>query len=348
MIFTPAYAAFNAREPLGPFEILRREPGPNDVQIDIKFCGICHSDIHQARGEWGNSTFPMVPGHEIAGVVSKVGTKVTRYKEGDKVGVGCLVNSCRQCKDCKASLEQYCVHPSWTYNGTEQDGKTPTYGGYSTCVVVNQHFVVRIPDNLPLDKAAPLLCAGITLYSPLRHWKAAPGRRIGVIGLGGLGHMGVKLARAMGAEVTVLSHSQSKESDARRLGAGRFLLTSDTKVLDQNAGSFDLLLNTVPVELDWERYVGLLDRDGTLVLLGVPNATPTIQPFTLIGRRRSLAGSVIGGITETQEMLDFCGKHNIASDIELVPIQKVNEAYERTIKGDVRYRFVIDIESLRK
>ncbi len=345
---TSAYAARSPKEPLTPFEIQRRDPGPNDVLIDVKFCGICHSDIHQARDEWGGASFPMVPGHEIAGVVSKVGAKVTRFKSGDHVGVGCLVDSCRECRDCKAGLEQYCSKPVWTYNSVEKDGKTPTYGGYSTRIVVDENFVLQIPQNIPLDRAAPLLCAGITLYSPLRHWKTGPGSRVGVIGLGGLGHMGVKLAKALGADVTVLSHSKNKEADAKRLGAQHFLLTSDSKNLDQNAGKFDLLLNTVPVELDWERYVNLLDRDGALVLLGVPNAKPTLHPTALIMRRRSLAGSVIGGIAETQEMLDFCGKHEIASDIELIPIQKVNEAYERTIKGDVRYRFVIDVESLKK
>jgi alcohol dehydrogenase (NADP+) len=341
-----AYAAFNAKEPLGPFEIQRREPSANDVEIDIKYCGICHSDIHQARGEWGQSAFPMVPGHEIAGVVSKVGANVKKFKVGEKVGVGCLVESCRECRDCKAGLEQYCVKPVWTYNSVEKDGKTPTYGGYSTRIVVNEDFVLSIPNAIPLDQAAPLLCAGITLYSPLRHWKTGPGSRVGVIGLGGLGHMGVKIARALGAHVTVLSHSKKKEEDAKRLGAQQFLMTSDPKVLDANAGKFDLLLNTAPAELDWERYLQLLDRDGALVMLGIPDAVPKAQPFTLIGRRRSLAGSVIGGIAETQEMLDFCGKHGLGADIEVIPIQKVNEAYERTIKGDVRYRFVIDLASL--
>ncbi len=341
-----AYAARGPKEPLGPFEIQRRDPLPHDVQIDIAYCGICHSDIHQARNEWGGASFPMVPGHEIAGVVSGVGAKVTRFKVGDPVGVGCLVNSCRECKDCKAGLEQYCIRPSWTYNSFDADGSA-TYGGYSTRIVVDQDFVLRLPKNLPLDRAAPLLCAGITLFSPLRHWKAGPGVRVGVIGLGGLGHMGVKIARAMGADVTVLSHSAWKEDEAKRLGAHNFLLTSQSSSLDQNAGRFDLLLNTVPVALDWERYVGLLDRDGAMVLLGVPNAIPAVHPSALIMRRRSLAGSVIGGIAETQEMLDFCGKHEIASDIELIPIQKVNEAYERTIQSDVRYRFVIDIESLK-
>ncbi|HSA60306.1 MAG TPA: NAD(P)-dependent alcohol dehydrogenase [bacterium] len=344
---TPAYAARSPKEPLAPFEIQRREPGPNDVQIDIKFCGICHSDIHQARDEWGGASFPMVPGHEIAGIVSKVGAKVTRFKTGDHAGVGCLVDSCRECKDCKAGLEQYCLKPVWTYNSVEKDGKNPTYGGYSTRIVVDEHFVLQIPKNLPLDRAAPLLCAGITLYSPLRHWKTGPGSRVGVIGLGGLGHMGVKIAKALGADVTVLSHSKKKEADARRLGAQNFFLTSDPRTLDQNAGKFDLLVNTVPVEIDWERTLNLLDRDGALVLLGVPDAKPTLHPTTLILRRRSLAGSVIGGIAETQEMLDFCGKHEIASEIETIPIQKVNEAYERTIQGDVRYRFVIDLESLK-
>jgi uncharacterized zinc-type alcohol dehydrogenase-like protein len=345
---TKAFAAFNAKDPLGPFEFRRREPGPYDVQIDIRFCGICHSDIHQARGEWGQSTFPMVPGHEIAGVVTKVGAKVTRFKEGDQAGVGCLVDSCRECKDCKAGLEQYCVKPVWTYNGTEKDGKTATQGGYSTRVVVDENYVLHIPANIPLDRAAPLLCAGITLYSPLRHWKTGPGSRVGVIGLGGLGHMGVKIARALGADVTVLSHSKKKEEDAKRLGAQRFLVTSDPKTLERNAGQFDLLLNTAPVELDWERFLNLLDRDGTMVLLGVPDAVPRMQPTTLIMRRRSLAGSVIGGLTETQEMLDFCGKHGLGADVEVIPIQKVNEAYERTIQGDVKFRFVIDIESLKR
>jgi len=342
---TKAFAAFNAKEPLGPIEIRRREPGAYDVQIDIRFCGVCHSDIHQVRGEWGNSTFPMVPGHEIAGVVSQVGAKVTRFKVGDKTGVGCLVDSCRECKDCRAGLEQYCRKPVWTYNSVEKDGKTPTHGGYSTRIVVNEDFVVRIPGNLALDAAAPLLCAGITLYSPLRHWKAGPGRRVGVIGLGGLGHMGVKLAKAMGAEVTVLSHSKNKEADAKRLGAHHFLSTLDLKTFDSKSNSFDLLLNTAPVKLDWDHYLNLLDRDGALVLLGIPDAMPTMQPFTLIGRRRCLAGSVIGGIAETQEMLDFCGRHGIGSDVEVIPIQKINEAYERTIQGDVRYRFVIDAAS---
>ncbi len=342
-----AFAALSADKPLVPFEIQRREPGANDVQIDIKFCGVCHSDIHQTRGEWGQSTFPMVPGHEIAGVVSQVGANVKNFRVGDKVGVGCLVNSCGECRDCNAGLEQYCVKPVFTYNSLEKDGVTPTQGGYATRVVVDQGFVVRIPENLSLDAAAPLLCAGITLYSPLRHWKAGPGSRVGVIGLGGLGHMGVKIAKALGAHVSVLSHSKKKEEDAKRLGADQFLLTSDPAVLDAKANTFDLLLNTAPVELDWEKYLSLLDRDGTMVLLGVPDATPKAQPFTLIGRRRSLAGSVIGGIAETQEMLDFCGKHGIGSDIEVIPAQKINEAYERTIKGDVRYRFVIDLSSLK-
>lgn len=347
---TKAYAARSTKEPLAPIEIQRREPGPHDVQIDIQYCGVCHSDIHQVRGEWGNSTYPMVPGHEIAGVVSKIGPKVTRFQEGARVGVGCVVNSCRECRDCRAGLEQFCDRVVWTYNSL--DGKTPTHGGYSTRIIVDENYVVRIPERIPLDQAAPLLCAGITTYSPLRHWQAGPGKRVAVIGLGGLGHMGVKLARAMGAEVTVLSHSKQKEADAKKLGATHFLCTTDAKpesgkILSQHTSSFDLILNTVPVELDWDRYLNLLDRDGAMVLLGIPNATPQAQPFTLIGRRRSLTGSVIGGIAETQEMLNFCGEHGIGADIEVIPMQKINEAYERTIRGDVRYRFVIDMKSLK-
>ncbi len=343
---TKAYAAAKVNAPLAPFQIIRREPKPNDVQIDIKFCGVCHSDIHQARDEWGGSKFPMVPGHEIVGVVKSVGAKVTKYKVGDKVGVGCFVDSCRECISCKEGLEQYCEKGMvGTYNGTEKDG-TPTYGGYSTGIVVDEKYVLRIPNNIPLDKAAPLLCAGITTYSPLNHWKAGPGKKIAVVGLGGLGHMGVKLAHAMGAEVTVLSHSMKKQDDGRRLGADHFFATSDKSTFEKLKNSFDLILNTVSVELDMNQYLSLLKRDGVMVLLGVPTKAPTVHAFSLIGNRRSLAGSLIGGIAETQAMLDFCGKHNIASDIELIPAQKINEAYERMIAGDVRYRFVIDIASI--
>jgi len=346
---TKAYAAQSAKEPLGPYEIRRREAGPKDVAIDIRYCGVCHSDIHQARDEWGGSIFPMVPGHEIVGVVSRVGTSVKNFKVGDKVGVGCMVDSCRECRNCHDHLEQFCSHrPVFTYNGMERDGKTPTFGGYSTQIVVDEHFVLRMPDSIPLDRAAPLLCAGITTYSPLRHWKVGTGSRVAVVGLGGLGHMGVKLAHAMGAEVTVLSQSLKKQEDGRRMGAKHHHATSDPQTFKKLAGSFDFILNTVSAEMDLNPYLNLLDRDGTMVLVGVPPQPPTVAAFSLIGGRRSLAGSLIGGIQETQEMLDFCGKHEIASDIEVIPIQKINEAYERMVRGDVRYRFVIDIESLKK
>lgn len=343
-----AYAAFDPKKPLGPFTINRREPGPHDVHIDIKFCGVCHSDVHQARDEWGGSIFPMVPGHEIVGVVRKAGHAVKKYKEGDKVGVGCLVDSCRTCSSCREGLEQFCENGSVpTYNGLEKDGKTPTYGGYSTHIVVHEDFVLKIPENLPLDAAAPLLCAGITTYSPLKHWKAGPGKKIGVIGLGGLGHMAVKLGHALGAEVTVLSHSERKREDALRFGAKNFVVTKNQNEMDVLTNTFDLIINTVSVELDWNLYLGLLKRDSSMVLLGVPSKAPEVSAFSLIAGRKSLAGSLIGGIAETQEMLDFCGQHDIVCDIERLAIQDINDAYERMVKGDVRYRFVIDIESLK-
>ena len=342
-----AYAAPAAKAPLAPFTIDRREPREHDVAIDIKFCGICHTDIHQTRDEWGGSTFPMVPGHEIAGVVTSVGSKVTKFKVGDKVGVGCFVDSCRQCTQCARGTEQYCLNgANFTYNNKEKDGQ-PTQGGYSEKIVVNENYVLRIPDNLPLDAAAPLLCAGITLYSPLMHWKAGPGTKVGVIGLGGLGHMGVKIGHALGAEVTVLSQTLKKQADGKRLGADNFYATSDESTFKKLAKHFDLILNTVSVDLDWGKYLGLLNIDGAMVLLGVPEKKVNLGASPLISGRRSLAGSMIGGIRETQEMLDFCGKHKIASDIEMTPIQKVNEAYERMIRSDVRYRFVIDISTLR-
>ncbi len=343
---TKAFAAKSANQPLGPFEITRRETGPKDVQIDIHYCGVCHSDIHQARDEWGGSSFPMVPGHEITGVVSKVGAQVTKFKTGDRVGVGCMVNSCRDCTNCSQGFEQFCTNGFvGTYNAKEKDGKTPTYGGYSTKVVVDEGFVLKVPDNLSLDVAAPLLCAGITTYSPLRHWKAGPGKKVAVVGLGGLGHMAVKLGAAMGAEVTVLSQSLKKKEDGLKLGAKHYYATSDAKTFKDLAASFDLIINTVSAELDWNIYLNLLKRDGSMVLLGVPPTAPQVGAFSLIMGRRSLSGSLIGGIAETQEMLDFCGKKNIASEIETIPIQKINEAYERMMKGDVRYRFVIDAKS---
>lgn len=340
------YAAAAAKAPLQPYSFKRREPQEHDVAIDIKYCGICHSDIHQARDEWGGAVFPMVPGHEIAGVVTAAGSKVTKFKVGDKVGVGCFVDSCRHCEQCKGGLEQYCaVGALWTYNTKDKDGNL-VFGGYSDKIVVDENYVLRIPENLPLDASAPLLCAGITLYSPLKHWHAGPGRKVAIIGLGGLGHMGVKIAHAMGAEVTVLSQSLRKQADSKRLGADHFYATLDPKTFEHLARSFDLIINTVGSDIDLNQYLNLLKIDGTLVIVGLPDKPSSIEAFSLVLGRRSLAGSAIGGIAETQEMLDFCGKHNIVSDIEVTPIQKVNEAYERVLKSDVRYRFVIDMASL--
>ena len=348
MIKIKGYAAAQAKAPLGPYSFERRDTRDHDVAIDIRYCGICHSDIHQVRDEWGGSIFPMVPGHEIAGVVSQVGSGVTRYKVGDKVGVGCFIDSCRSCANCKTGLEQYCLEGMTpTYNGRERDGKAPTFGGYSERIVVDEEYVLRMPDNLALDAAAPLLCAGITLYSPLRHWQAGPGKKVAIIGLGGLGHMGVKLAHAMGAEVTVLSHSLKKIEDGKRMGANYFHATADPKIFTELKGRFDLIINTVSAPIDWNQYLNLLKLDGAMVVLGIPENQVPVGAFALIAARRSLAGSMIGGIQETQEMLDFCGKHDVTCDIELIPIQKVNEAYERMIKSDVRYRFVIDMNSLK-
>ena len=344
---TKAYAAGSAGQPLAPFEIERREAGPRDVLIDIHFCGICHSDIHQVRDEWGHSLYPMVPGHEIVGVVAQTGAKVKKFKIGDKVGVGCLVDSCRECPDCHEGYEQFCTRPVFTYNCKEKDGKTLSHGGYSARIVVDEDFVLRLPENLPLNATAPLLCAGITTYSPLRHWKAGPGKQVGVIGLGGLGHMAVKIAKAMGAEVSVLSRSRNKEADAKRLGAKNYYAMGEAGAFEKLARTFDLILCTVSVDVDWNQYLNTLKRDGTMVVLGVPPKAPTVHAASLIFGRHSLAGSLIGGIQETQEMLDFCGKHGIVSDIEMIPIQKVNEAYERVIKGDVKFRFVIDLASLK-
>ncbi len=341
-----AYGVSNAADPLQLLTIDRREVGADDVAIDIAYCGICHSDIHQVRNEWGSSIYPMVPGHEIVGTVSAVGKQVKRFKPGDKVGVGCLVDSCGECPDCQEGLEQFCVRPVFTYNCREKDNKTLAHGGYSKKIIVREDFVLRIPKNLPMDQVAPLLCAGITTYSPLRHWAAGPGKKIAVVGLGGLGHMAVKLASAMRAEVTVLTRTLNKKDDAIRLGARSVYATNDPATFEKLGRRFDLIINTVSAKLDWGQYLGLLKRDGSLVLLGVPPEAPQVHAFPLIMGRRSLAGSLIGGIKETREMLDFCGKHNITSDIELIPIQKVNEAYERVLKADVKYRFVIDMGTL--
>lgn len=343
-----AYAAQDASSALALHMISRREPGPHDVEIDILYCGVCHSDIHQARNEWGNSIFPMVPGHEIVGKVTRVGAHVKKFKVGDLAGVGCLVDSCRECSSCKEGLEQYCENGSvGTYNAYERDGKTPTYGGYSTLIVVDEDFTLKVPSNLDLAATAPLLCAGITTYSPLRYWKVGKGHKLGVLGLGGLGHMAVKLAASMGAEVTMLSHSPGKEVDARRLGAHKFVLTSDEAAIKAHRNYFDFIIDTVSAPHDYNTYLNMLRTNGTMICVGAPPAPAQVPAFNLILNRRSIGGSLIGGLPETQEMLDYCGEHNIVSDIELIPIQKINEAYERMLKGDVKYRFVIDIASLK-
>lgn len=347
MLPTRGYATDGPSLPFRPFDFERREPGPEDVHIRILYCGICHSDIHQARGEWGPARYPMVPGHEIVGTVVAVGDRVRGLGPGDRAGVGCFVDSCRVCPSCTQGLEQFCSgHLSFNYNCTEQDLETPTYGGYSNQIVVDQRYVLRVPAALDPAGAAPLMCAGITTYSPLRTHRVGKGTRVGVMGLGGLGHMGVKLAASMGAEVTVLSTSPAKEADARRLGARDFALVSDPSNLAGLANRFDFILNTVSAPHDLGTFVEMLDRDGTIVLVGGPPEPFRIAPLPLVLKRRSIAGSLIGGIRETQECLDYCAEHGITSDIEIVPIQKVEEAYARTIRGDVRYRFVIDLETL--
>jgi len=347
MSATKGYAALRVKEALGPFTFERRELREHDVAIEIKYCGICHSDIHQARDEWGGAIFPMVPGHEITGVVTATGRGVSKYKVGDKAGVGVLVDSCRTCAECKSGLEPYCtVQGVFTYNSRDKEG-APTYGGYSEKIVADENYVYRIPENLPLDAAAPLLCAGITVYSPLRHWQAGPGKRVAIVGLGGLGHMGVKFSHALGAETTVLSQSLKKQADGKRLGADQFYATSDPETFVKLKGYFDLVINTVSADMDWNQYLSLLRMDGSMVVVGIPEKQVPIGASDLIKGRRSLAGSMVGGVAETQGMLDFCGKHNIVADIEVVPIQKVNEAFERVLKSDVRYRFVIDMASLK-
>ncbi|ATB40450.1 alcohol dehydrogenase [Cystobacter fuscus] len=346
---TPAYAAPAAGKPLAPFSFEQREVGPHDVLIDILYSGVCHSDIHQARDEWGGALFPMVPGHEIIGRVKQVGQHVTKLKVGDMAGVGCMVDSCRDCQTCRRDLEQFCERGmASTYNGTYMDRKTPTYGGYASRIVVTEHFALKVPEGLDPAAAAPLLCAGITTYSPLRQWNCKKGDRVGVVGLGGLGHMAVKLAASMGAEVTVLSTSRTKEADARRLGAQGFEVTKDADTFKKLSGRFDLIIDTISAPHDYNQYLGMLRPQGTLVVVGAPPEAVPVHAFSLIGGNKRLVGSMIGGIAETQEMLDYCAKHNIVSDIEIIPIQKINEAYERMMKGDVRYRFVIDIASLER
>lgn len=341
-----AYAAQTATTPLKPITIERREPGSHDVVLEIVYSGICHSDIHQARDEWGGSIFPMVPGHEIAGRVVATGSSVSSFKTGDLVGVGCFVDSCRACRSCEEGVEQYCErHLVQTYNSVEKDGKTPTFGGYSTHMVVDEKYALRIPSNLDLSKAAPLLCAGITTYSPLKHWKVSQGQRVGVVGLGGLGHMAIKFAAAFGAEVTVFSHSPKKEEDAKRLGAQHFVVTSDADALKKHAGRFDFVLDAVSAPHDLGAYLSVLRRDGVMVLVGVPPEATKVHASALIMGRKTLAGSLIGGIKETQEMLDYCGEKNITCDVEVIAAGDINTAYERMIRGDVRYRFVIDAKT---
>ena len=337
------YAAMQAKAKLTPWEFERRELGGHDVLLDIKYSGICHSDIHQAREEWGPAIFPMVPGHEIAGVVTQVGPSVTKFKVGDRIGVGVFVDSCRNCPSCLNGLQQYCIEGmTGTYNQLERDGKTPAMGGYSNVMVINEDYAVTIPDNLSLDGVAPLLCAGITLYSPIKHWNAGPGKKVAVMGLGGLGHMGVKFAVALGADVTVFSHSPSKESDAKAMGAHHFVSTKEEGFNKKYIKHFDIILNTVSAELDINTYLEMLNVDGTLVVIGLPGKPYAVEVGSLLPARRSLSGSMIGGIPEMQEMLDFCGKHNIVSDIEVIKADYINTAYERTVASDVKYRFVID------
>ncbi|MEX3964773.1 NAD(P)-dependent alcohol dehydrogenase [Paraburkholderia sp. EG286B] len=347
---TYGYAARDAASPLAAFEFQRRDLRELDVRIDVLFCGVCHSDLHQARDEWRNTIYPVVPGHEIVGRVAEVGNGVTQYKVGELVGVGCLVDSCRTCPSCAEGLEQYCEN-GWvgTYNGADRVSGDITYGGYSTQLVVDEAFVLRVPENLDAAAAAPLLCAGITTYSPLRTWGAGPGKKVGIVGLGGLGHMGVKLAHAMGAHVVLFTTSPSKIEDGKRLGADEVVISKDPEQMQAHANSFDLIVNTVAAQHDLNPFIELLRRDGTMTLVGAPEHDhPSPQVFNLIMKRRRLAGSLIGGIAETQEMLDFCGKHGITSDIEMIKMQDINNAYERMLKSDVKYRFVIDLDSLRK
>ncbi len=346
MTASRGYAAQQAKDPLAPFTFERRAPGPTDIQIQIAFCGVCHSDLHQARDEWGGAIFPMVPGHEIVGTVVAVGSAVTKFSVGDRAGVGCLVESCRTCANCADGEEQYCLKgATFTYNGRDAHG-APTYGGYANDIVVDEAFALTIPASLDLAGTAPLLCAGITTYSPLRHWKVGAGHKVGVVGLGGLGHMALKFAKAFGAHVVQFTTSASKVEDAKRLGADEVVLSNDPAAMKAHANSFDFILDTVSAPHDLMALLGLLKRDGTMTLVGVPDVPPVVHPFALIGGRRSLAGSLIGGLRETQEMLDFCGEHGITSDVEVIPMQMINEAFERMLRGDVKYRFVIDPATL--
>lgn len=345
---TPAYATHAADKPLGAFSIERRDPGPHDVAIEILYCGVCHSDLHTARNEWGGTQYPCVPGHEIVGRVTAVGNEVKGFAAGETVGVGCMVDSCGHCEACEAGEENYCENGfTGTYNGTLPDGQH-TFGGYSTRIVVDEKFVLRIPHRDKIEAVAPLLCAGITTYSPLRHWQVGPGKRVGIVGLGGLGHMGVKLAHAMGAHVVLFTTSPGKTNDAKRLGADEVVISKDPEQMAGQANRFDFILNTVAAPHDLDAYLQLLKRDGSMCLVGVPGSPhPSPSIGNLVFKRRALAGSLIGGIRETQEMLDFCAEHGIVSDIEMIAIQDINEAYERMLKSDVKYRFVIDMQSLK-
>jgi uncharacterized zinc-type alcohol dehydrogenase-like protein len=344
---TVGYAATSASSPLAPFSFARREPLPQDVQIEILYCGVCHSDLHTVRNEWKGTTYPVVPGHEIVGRVTAVGNEVKRFKPGDLAAVGCLVDSCRTCPNCKAGLEQYCdVAFVGTYGSPDKHLGGMTYGGYSKNIVVDQYFVLHVPDKSNLAGVAPLLCAGITTYSPLRHWKVSEGQKVGIVGLGGLGHMGVKLASAMGAHVVLFTTSPNKKEDAQRLGAHEVVVSKNQNEMARHANSFDFILDTVSAQHDLNAYLAMIKRDGTLTLVGAPEHPPAVEPFSLIFKRRQYAGSLIGGIPETQEMLDFCAKHKLTADVEVIPIQKINEAYERMLRSDVKYRFVIDMVSL--
>jgi uncharacterized zinc-type alcohol dehydrogenase-like protein len=346
---TKGYAAQSATSPLAPFSFERRDPGPTDVQIDILFCGVCHSDLHTVRGEWGGTTYPCVPGHEVVGRVVKAGRDVKNFREGDLAAVGCMVDSCRTCDNCRADLEQFCDNPGpiFTYNSKDKHTGGITYGGYSKSIAVDQYFVLRISDKLDLAATAPLLCAGITTYSPLRHWKIGKGHKVGIVGLGGLGHMGVKFANAFGAHVGLFTTSPNKATEAKNLGAHEVILSKNEDEMEKHEKTFDFILDTVSAPHDLDAYLSLLKRDGTLVLVGASPDPLAVDAFSLIHRRRSLAGSLIGGIAETQEMLDYCAERGIACDIEKISIDQINEAYERMLKSDVKYRFVIDMATLK-
>jgi uncharacterized zinc-type alcohol dehydrogenase-like protein len=347
MLPTKAYAALSATSPIAPFSFERRDPGPTDVLIKISHCGVCHTDIHMSRDEWGGSLYPMVPGHEIIGTVVSVGSEVTKVKAGDRAGVGCFIDSCRTCPSCEAGLENYCDHGfTGTYNSMTRDGKSLNFGGYSEQIVTDERFVLKVSEKLDPAAAAPLLCAGITTWSPLRHWKVGPGQNVGIVGLGGLGHMGIKFARSLGAHVTCFTTSKSKVADAQRLGAHEVVLSSDAEAVSKLTHRFDFILDTVSANHDLNTYLGLLKREGTLCLVGVPPEAAAVHAFGLVMGRKHLAGSLVGGLPETQEMLDYCAEHGIVSDVEVIPAASINEAYERILRSDVKYRFVIDMATL--